>query len=236
MRLVKVSKAVSRLLAVLACAAATSAHSQTTVFDEEVLRAYVSQQVAASGVPLTRFEVQVGSVESRAVLAPCRRAEPFQATGARQLGRGFVGVRCVDGANWSVMLPVTVRAWGIRLVAANALPAGMAIGPQDVREQEIELTRESPNLLRELNQLAGQTLSRAIAPGLPLRSDMFRATLVVQSGDAVRVNVVGKGFTLTAAGQALAGAADGQPLRVRTELGKVLTGIAREGRIVEVAL
>lgn len=202
--------------------------------DENALRAYVSQQVAAGGLA-TRFDVQLGTVNTMA-LGPCRRTEPFLAAGARLWGRSSLGLRCTDGANWSVLLPVTVRAWGPALVAANPLPAGSSLGADDVREQEVELTREPPGLLRDANRLQGLTLNRPVNPGQTLRLDMFRATLVVQAGDSVRLRINGTGFAVTATGQALNPAAEGQTLKVRTELGKVLTGVAREGRTVEVAL
>ena len=206
-------------------------------FDENALRAYVSQQVATTGGPqVTRFDVQLGSLDPRLVLAPCRRTEPFLAAGARLWGRGSLGVRCVDGATWSVLLPVTVKVWGQTLVAATPLAAGAVLTAQDLREQEIELTREAPGLLRDMAQLQGRTLTRALAQGQALRADTVRQTYAVQAGDYVRLRIAGPGFSVLASGQALAPAADGQPLRVRSELGKILTGIAREGRVVDVAL
>jgi flagella basal body P-ring formation protein FlgA len=60
--------------------------------------------------------------------------------------------------------------------------------------------------------------------------------MVVQAGDPVRLRIAGAGFAVSAAGQALGTAAEGQPVRVRSELGKILTGVARAGRVVEVAL
>jgi flagellar basal body P-ring formation protein FlgA len=206
-------------------------------FDENALRAYVSQQVAAAaGQQVTRFDVQLGSLDGRVALAPCRRSEPFVATGARLWGRSSLGVRCIDGATWSVLLPLTVKVWGQTLVAAAPLSAGTVLTAADLREQEVELTREPPGLLRELAQLQGRTLTRPLAMGQALRSDMVRLPNAVQAGDSVRLRITGAGFAVMASGQALNAAADGQPLRVRSELGKILTGIAREGRLVEVAL
>jgi len=213
-----------------------AAHAQSTPpLDEDALRAFVAQQVAANGAQVTRFDVQVGVVQTGG-LAPCRRTEPFLAAGARLWGRGSVGVRCTEGATWSVLVPVTVRGWGPALVAAAPLAAGTSPGEADVREQEIELSREHGTVVHELAQVRGRSLSRALAPGQPLRLEQFRATLVVQSGDPVRLRIVGTGFAVSASGQALGQAAEGQPVRVRTELGKVLTGVAREGRTVDVAL
>jgi flagella basal body P-ring formation protein FlgA len=227
-------------LALLALSLAGSASAQApqagSPFDENALRAYVSQQVAATSGQVTRFDVQLGSLDARRVLAPCRRTEPFVATGARLWGRSSVGVRCTDGATWSVLLPVTVKVWGQTLVAAAPLPAGTVLTAADLSEQEIELTREPASLLRELAQLKGRTLTRPLATGQALRADMVRLTAVVQAGDSVRLRMAGAGFAVLASGQALAAAAEGQPLRVRSELGKILTGIAREGRVVDVAL
>ena len=225
------------LAALLAGAAGAQPVQPPAAFDEGALRAFVSQQVAAAaGQQVTRFEVQIGSLDPRLALAACRRSEPFLPAGARPWGRLSLGVRCTDGAIWSVMLPVTVRAWGPALVAAAPLAAGSILGAQDIREQEIELTREPPGLPRELAQLQGRTLVRPVSAGQALRADLVRQTAVVQAGDPVRLRFLGAGFAVTATGQALGSAGEGQPLRVRTDLGKILSGVAREGRVVDVVL
>lgn len=223
------------LVAAAFALAAGGALAQPASIDADALRAFVSQQVAGSGAQVTRFDVQVGTVQT-AHLAPCNRTEPFTGAGARLWGRGSVGVRCVDGAHWSVLVPVTVRAWGPALVASAPLAAGSTVGPAEIAEQEIELTREPPGLLRDLEQVQGQSLTRSVLPGQPLRANMFRPTMVVRAGDLVRLHIGGSGFKVTAGAQALAPAADGQSVRVRTDMGRVLTGVARQGRIVEVAL
>lgn len=223
--------------ALLLLPARIQAAAALAAFDEGALRAFVSQQVAGiAGQQVTRFEVQLGNLDPRMALAPCRRTEPFMPAAMRPWGRMSLGVRCTDGANWSVMLPLTVRAWGPALVAAAALPAGTILGAQDLREQEIELTREPAGLPRESRQLQGRTLVRAVAAGQPLRADMVRHTAVVQAGDPVRLRFIGPGFAVSATGQALGPAGEGQVLRVRTDLGKILSGVAREGRVVDVAL
>jgi len=206
-------------------------------FDENALRAYVSQQVAGMGADnVTRFDVRLAVPDSAAALAPCRRTEPFLPAGARLWGRSSLGVRCVDGAGWTFMLPVTVSVWGRAVVAAAPVAAGTVLSAQDLKEQEIELSREAGQPVRDAQLLAGRTLLRNANPGQPLRADMVRVTAVVQAGDPVRLRILGKGYSVVAAGQAMGSAGDGQPVRVRTELGKILTGVAREGRQVDVAL
>lgn len=223
-------------LAVGLAAGAVHAQPAATPFQEAALRAFLSQQVAAAAPQLTRFDIQFLPFTPRTDLAACGRTEPFLPASARPWGRLSVGVRCVEGAAWTVLVPVMVRAWSTALVAAEPLAPGTVPGPQDVREQEVEVTRESAALLRDAAAVQGRALTRALAPGQPLRADALRAVNVVQAGDPVRLRIAGAGFAVTATGQALTAAAEGQPLRVRTELGKVLTGIAREGRQVDVAL
>ena len=65
--------------------------------------------------------------------------------------------------------------------------------------------------------------------------DMLRAVMAVQAGDPVKLALLGDGFAVSADGFALAAAADGQPLRVRTESGRVVVGTLR-GRTVEIRL
>lgn len=219
----------------------TAAQAQTppahVAVDENTLRSYVSQQVAgANGDFVSRFDVRVVSLDALAQVAPCRRTEPFMPTGGRLWGRSAIGLRCTDGATWSVMVPVVVTAWGRAVVAAAPMPAGTVVSTQDLREGEIELTREGMGVARDAQALVGRTLTRAVMPGQAVRVDMVRATPVVQAGDPVRLRIAGTGFVVMSSGQAMNTASDGQTVRVRTELGKVLTGVAREGRQVEVTL
>lgn len=222
-----------RLVFVLLLAAAGAARAQSVLPTEAQLRAVLGSHVAAATPGLTRYDVQFLPV-LRAELAPCARAESFLPPGTRPWGRLAVGVRCVDGATWTVMVPAQVRVWGTALVAQVPLPAGAIPAAADVAEQEVELSRESGVLLREAAQLGGRALVRAVNAGQALRSDQLRSPSVVQAGDAVRLRILGEGFAITSTGQALAAAAEGQPVRVRTEFGRILMGVAREGRSVDV--
>lgn len=223
-------------LAVLAGAPARAADPVPVLPDEAALRAFITAQMAATSAQLTRVEVRFGPVDLQALPSACTRVEPFIPQGGRLWGRSSLGLRCASGASWSTLLPVTVSAWGQALVAAGPLAAGAVLGAQDLALQEVELSREAAGALREPRQAEGQTLARALAPGQVLRADMVRITAVVQAGDPVRLHILGTGFTITSAGQALSSAGNGQVVRVRTDLGKVLTGVAREGRVVDVTL
>ena len=198
------------------------------------LRLYVETHAAAGIGPNARIEVTLGELNPRLQLAPCARVEPFLPPGARLWGRSFVGLRCLQGATWSVSLPVTVRVFGPALVAARPLAAHAPLAPEDFAEAEVEWTREAQGVATTVEQLANRVLTRPVAAGQPLPLAALRAPQVIAAGDPVRVYGQGRGFAVTAEAIALAPAQDGQAVRVRTESGRIITGTARHGRRVEV--
>lgn len=200
----------------------------------EALKAYALEQAqAAVNDPAIRLEVQLGMPDNAQAVAPCSKTEPFVPPGGRLWGRSSVGVRCVEGAAWRVLFPVTVTAWGPAWVAATPLPAGATVSAADLREAEVELTRERNGLPKGPEPLLGKVLVRPMAVGQAVSLDAVRATAVVNAGDVVKLRVLGGGFAVTAAGQSLGSAAEGQPVRVRTDFGRTVTGVARAGRIVD---
>jgi len=199
------------------------------------LRQFVERQVA-SGLPQSaRIEVTLGELNPRLQLARCGRVEPFLNAHTRLWGRSSIGLRCVQGASWSVQLPVTVRVFGPALVAARPLAAQAPIGAADFDLSEVEWTREPQGVATDASQIEGRVLVRALAAGQPLPLAALRAPAVIAAGDPVRLVGQGQGFAITASAVALGNALDGQPVRVRTDSGRIVTGTARAGRRVEVA-
>ncbi|HWY72376.1 MAG TPA: flagellar basal body P-ring formation chaperone FlgA [Burkholderiaceae bacterium] len=181
----------------------------------------------------SRIDISVGEADARLRLAPCEKAEPFLRSGTRLWGRTFVGLRCVSGAQWTISVPVQVRVFGPGLVAAHLLAAGQSISESDVRSEQVEWTRQPQGVARDLSQLQHRVPARPIEPGQPIGLALLSDTPAVAQGDEVKLVGRGNGFSITTDAVALASAAVGQPVRVRLESGKILTGTAREGRIVE---
>jgi flagella basal body P-ring formation protein FlgA len=214
----------------LACGSALA----TPALQESVRLHVLRDAAAAAGGTQSRIDVVVGEVDARLQLAPCVRSEVFLPGGSRFWGRGFAGVRCVEGATWSINLPVTVRVFGPALVAARPLAAGAAVQANDVRSAEVEWTRESQGVVTSAAQLEQRVLARPVATGQPIPLVALRAPQAVGQGEPVRLIGRGTGFSISADGIALASATAGQAVRVRTESGRILTGTARAGRLVEV--
>ncbi|MBL8384902.1 MAG: flagellar basal body P-ring formation protein FlgA [Burkholderiales bacterium] len=190
---------------------------------------------ATAGLP-GRVEVSIGRLDERLNLAPCAQVEPYLPGQARLWGRSQIGLRCVSGASWNVYLPVEVRVFGQALVASRPIAFGQTVMPEDMRIDEVELSRENGMPAVDPQAIEGRLAIRGIAAGMPLRPEYFRAAPVVGAGDTVRLVYNGAGFTVTASGRALASAPDGAPVRVQTESGRIVQGIARAGRLVEMRL
>jgi len=185
-------------------------------------------------LPGADVEILVGEPDPRLELAACRRAEPFVPPGARLWGKTSLGVRCVEGATWTVYLPAQIRVYAPGPVAARPIARGQVVGADDIRQERIELTQFPPGALAGVEPLEGRIALRQIAAGEPLRRDFLRAPVVVQAGDLVRVVAAGAGFAVTTEGKALTMGADGQTVQAAVPGGRVVTGVARSGKLIEV--
>ena len=230
--------AVAALLAVAAVFGAallgiSPANAQPQSAAADGVRLYLER--AATGLP-GRVEVVLGRLDERLQLAPCARVEPFLPANSRLWGKTQIGLRCAEGASWSVYLPVDVRVFAPALIATRTIGFGHSVGPDDTRLEEVEVSREPGAPLADVPGLDGKTAARVIAAGQILRAEHFRTPPAIGAGDTVRLVLNGAGFSISASGRALSAAAEGQSVRVQTDSGRVVQGVARSGRLVEMRL
>ncbi len=198
-----------------------------------VVRAFAEQE-AAREQPAYRAQVEVGTLDPYLRLAPCNQVEPFLYPGARLWGRGFVGLRCMEaGRAWSVSVPVVVHYFGPALVATQPIPVLTPIMAAQVQRADVDLTREQGGVATRLSQVLDHTLQLPVAAGQAIPLDALRVVPAVRQGDAVTLVGKGTGFTITTDGIALGAAGPGDPVQVKTESGRIVTGTAERGRVVE---
>lgn len=194
-------------------------------------------RAALGAHPQVRVEVVAGALDPRLKLAPCQRVDVYLPVGQRVWGRSRVGLRCLEGAvAWNVYLPLTVKVFAPSLVATQALAAGTVLQAEHLQAAEVDwAAAESPVVATAASAL-GRTLAHGLAAGAALRDADLRKRQWFAVGDAVRVLAVGKGFTVAGEGVALTPGLEGQPARVRTEGGRLVTGVAAGERRLEVIL
>lgn len=192
---------------------------------------------AGQGTAGPRVEVEVGQLDPRLRLAPCATIEPYLPAGARPWGRSRVGLRCTSGpSRWNVWLPITVKVFGPALVLRTPLPAGSVLAAADLVRAEVDLAEEASNPLLDADLAIGRTLAQALRAGQGLRQAHLRPRQWFAAGETVRVLARGAGFSVAGEGQALTPGLEGQPARVRTETGRILTGQPNGERRMEMLL
>lgn len=202
------------------------------------LDATVNAQLRAGEAPLPlRAEVEVGTLDPRLRLAPCQRVEPYLPPQTRLWGRSRIGLRCTAGpVAWNVFLPVTVRVWGPGWVLRRPVAPGEALGPEHAEAAEVEWTAQRDTVLVRPEDWQGREAARGLAAGQVLRTGVVRAPQVFETGATVRLRVEGRGFVLTAVGEALGHGRLGEPVRVRLPSKRVLTGTVIDAETVALPL
>jgi flagella basal body P-ring formation protein FlgA len=198
----------------------------------------LGEQAGAGLAPgAMRVEIEPGRLDPRLRLAPCERIEPYLPPGARAWGRSRVGLRCVQGPTpWNVYLPVTVKVFAPAWVAATALPAGSELQPGMLRQAEVDWAAQPAPPVLDAARLIGRQLARPVAAGAAVRQSDLKQRQWFAAGDTVQLVARGQGFSVSGEGQAMSPGVEGQPVRVRTDNGRVLTGQAIGQNRVEVQL
>jgi flagella basal body P-ring formation protein FlgA len=208
---------------------------------DSALEQQVRQLAAAAGSPgaagAPRVEIVIGQLDPRLRLAPCQRIEPYLPEGMRAWGRTRVGLRCVQGSvKWNVYLPVTVKVFGTALVAVGGAPAGSVLAAADLAQAEVDLAEDASVAVVNADLAVGRTLARPIKAGQSLRLAHLKSRQWFAAGETVTVVAQGPGFSVASEAQALNNGIEGQPVRIRTESGRVLTGQPIGEHRVEVPL
>jgi flagella basal body P-ring formation protein FlgA len=184
-----------------------------------------------------RVEVVVGQLDPRLHLAPCERIEPYLPPNIRLWGKSRIGLRCKEGRTaWNVYLPIVVKVWGRALVVPAGATAGSVLTESDLDEAEVDLAEESTPALLDRKLVVGRTLAQALRPGQAVRQAHIKSRQWFAAGETVRIVAVGEGFALEGVGQALTNGIEGQPAKVRTENGRVVTGVPAGERRLELTL
>lgn len=157
--------------------------------------------------------------------------------GTRAWGSTRVGLRCIDGASrWAISLPVTVKVFSPALVGRAPLPAGTVLEADHLVSAVVDWAAAPAGAPLAAEALLGRTLLRTVAAGQPLGAQDLKPRQWFAAGDTVRIVASGAGFAVASEGQALSPGIEGQSARVRTESGRVLSGLPAGERRVDVAL
>jgi flagella basal body P-ring formation protein FlgA len=190
-------------------------------------------QVQAAGLP-GKVTVTIDAPAS-GPLPACDAPEPFLPRGTSAWGRVSLGMRCPGERPWTRFVAIRVAVEGRYFVAAETMEAGHALSVRDLAERSGDLTALPGSIVADAKQLAGTLAVNRIPAGTPLRKDMLRARVVIEQGQNVRLLAQGEGFVASTQGKAMAKAAVGALLQVKTGDGRLVSGVADESGQVRLA-
>ena len=201
--------------------------------DLKALKLIVSDflQTYAASYP-GKVTVNVGAIDPYLKLSPCDDAQAFLPSGSRAWGKTMVGVRCASPSAWTIYVQATLNVNGQYVVATTPLAKGQTIGAKDLAVETGDLTQLPVGVLTEQTQAIGRMLNVSMNAGTVLRQEFLKVVAVVQQGQTVKLVSSGDGFSVSAEGQAVTKANEGDLVRVKVASGQIVTGIARgDGQI-----
>jgi flagella basal body P-ring formation protein FlgA len=210
-------------------AAATATQSLDSVRGaaEQALREHYT-------MPGSRIEVHSEPLDLRLHLAACR--EPLRALVAKNAAtrsRMTVPVQCPQADGWTVRVPLQLKLFRKVLVANRPLLRGDGLRGADVRAEERDVTRLGYGYMENLDQVAGRTLTRAVASGSVLSPGVLGGRRMVRAGDHVQLVAKLDGIEVRAEGVALGSGDNGARLRVRNgSSGKVVDAMVSAPGVV----
>ncbi len=173
-----------------------------------------------------RIDVEAGPLDLSRLL-DCRNFETYSPSNMRSIGRTHVGVRCIDGANWNILVPVRISVFADYLTTRRALVAGSTVHADDLTWMNGDLAQLPTGAITRIEQAVGKRLRNSVGPGQALRADQLQAHQVILQGQTVPVISRGTGFAVKAAGKAMNDAAEGELARARMPSGRTISGIAQ---------
>ena len=107
---------------------------------------------------------------------------------------------------------------------------------EDAMLAEVDWANEPSSIIADAGQWIGQVTAYTLSAGQALRQAMVRPPQVFQSGASVRILAQGMGFSVSSDGQALNPGIVGQLARVRTDAGRVVSGVVLDTHTVKIDL
>ncbi len=213
-------------------APAATGQNQDPLLIQQAVQQFAEEQSAGLQGEVS---VQVGRPDARLNLAACDKLQAFLPKGGRLLGKTNVGVRCLAPSPWTLYLQVQVQVFGDTIVTARPINAGQTISADQLSKVRGELSNLPSGTATDMAQLIGQTSQNALPAGVPIRLDGLRKAQIIQPGQIVRLRSSGPGFQVSTEGRAIGAGSDGQIVQVKIPNGQQISGIAKNGGIVEVS-
>jgi flagella basal body P-ring formation protein FlgA len=223
-------------LAVIAAPAASAAADSEA--HENILataRGFLETQV---GSQHDKYDIRLGALDARLRLAACERPlEGFMGPGARIAGNTSVGVACTGTHPWKLYVQAYVAVYKTVAVAATYLAAGTALGEDNIRLEERDVTAGGYGYVSDLGQLSDSILKQPVQDGQIIPPQALTRAKLIRRGDAVVILSKNGNIEVRMSGSALMDGAAGDRIKVKNEKSKrVIEGKVEAPGLVMVSM
>jgi flagella basal body P-ring formation protein FlgA len=137
-------------------------------------------------------------------------------------------IRCAPapGAQQGPSLTVSVRVTVLKnvVVTTRALANNSVIDAGDLVMAEADIGAAGADALTNPADAIGRTAIRNLSSGSIVPRSALRLPLAIRSGETVRIEIVGVGFTVSSEATAMQNGATGDTIRLRNSEGQTLSG------------
>lgn len=162
-------------------------------------------------------------------LPKCSSPRATLPNSSRPAGRITVALRC-ESSRWVGSIQIVVLARRPFLVSSRPLAAGTVVSEDDLTMSEADWLTVPEDVTEDATIVVGKTLLKGLTSGMPITLNSLRQTSVIRSGERVRVEVIGQGFSITGEAVAVESGAIDEQIKVRMTNGQILNArVARRG-------
>lgn len=186
---------------------------------QKAAREQLVRYAESAGLNDPAFDVEVARTGRPA--AVCRQPVRVEAADTRNPARmRFIAV-CPEPGGWRYDFQTRNRITARVVVAANDVPAGKLLSPNDLLLERHDIST-IPDALSDLGAVAEMSARRSLRSGDVLRQNMLTAPLLVKRGDPVRIVARRDQIEVSMAGEALDAGARGAVVRVKNASGNTI--------------
>lgn len=134
------------------------------------------------------LHIKAADLDSRLRLTACTASlTAFLPSGANPGSRVTVGVRCTQGNQWTIYVPVSIES-DVPILALNkALARGQPVTDQDVETRVQRVPGLASEYMKTAGELRGKRLKRALPAGTLLGPTLFEPEILIHRGQQVMV-------------------------------------------------
>jgi len=161
------------------------------------------------------MKIQVSALDARLRVAACAHKPTVEVQQASYGGRNFAArVSCMEGAQWTLYVPVSVDVYGDVVIANRDIARGEILQAQDLNTQRINVSNLSMSYSTEPSSLVGKEVKRTLPAGTPIRVGDLREPDIIKKGDRVKVVYRGDNLLVSSVGTAMANGTMGTSIRI----------------------